>query len=347
MIDACDATVAYRTNPHLDQRRVGVEAAALLARTLRGEIKPTQAAAFPAVAVSIACQMTSEPPAKRLIDLADEQLSRAGMLSNSVSLGFPYADVEEMGTSFIAVTDGNPDLARRAADEMGAFLVAHRDEFVVALPTPEEAIDLALKSESPVCLLDVGDNVGGGSSADGTVLAAELARRGTNVAPSFVCLYDPEAARRCADLGVGARVELSVGGKTDSLHGAPLTLNAQVKSIHNGRFREAEPRHGGKVEYDMGLSVVVQTPAGLTLLLTSLRTPPFSLGQITSCGLDPSAFRIIVAKGVNAPVAAYASACRTFIRVNTPGVTCADPTLMRYNHRRRPLFPFEDPEARG
>ena len=45
MVSACDALVAYRSNPHLDQRDRGLEAARLMVRTLRGEIRPVQAAA--------------------------------------------------------------------------------------------------------------------------------------------------------------------------------------------------------------------------------------------------------------------------------------------------------------
>ena len=86
---------------------------------------------------------------------------------------------------------------------------------------------------------------------------------------------------------------------------------------------------------------MVRTDRGLTAILTSLRMPPFSLGQITSCGLDPEKFQVLVAKGVIAPVAAYAPICRALIRVNTPGVTTADMAALSYSHRRRPLFPFE------
>ena len=57
-------------------------------------------------------------------------------------------------------------------------------------------------------------------------------------------------------------------------------------------------------------------------------------------------FRVLVAKGVHAPVAAYREVCKTFIRVNTPGVTCADMTRQIYHHRRRPLFPFEEIPAK-
>jgi microcystin degradation protein MlrC len=58
--------------------------------------------------------------------------------------------------------------------------------------------------------------------------------------------------------------------------------------------------------------------------------------------LDPAQFQVLVAKGVIAPVAAYAPICRELIRVNTPGVTTADMAALPYTHRRRPLFPFEE-----
>jgi len=80
---------------------------------------------------------------------------------------------------------------------------------------------------------------------------------------------------------------------------------------------------------------------GLTLLVTSRRVPPFSLRQLTSCGLDPARFQILVAKGVHAPMAAYATVCRNSLRVNTPGCTSADLNELPFHHVRRPLFPLD------
>ncbi len=91
----------------------------------------------------------------------------------------------------------------------------------------------------------------------------------------------------------------------------------------------------------MGKTAVVSTEEGSEIMLTSLRVMPFSLQQLISQGVEPSSFDAIVAKGVNAPIAAYAPVCPTVIQVNTPGVTQADMTLFKFKHRRKPLFPFE------
>ena len=117
-----------------------------------------------------------------------------------------------------------------------------------------------------------------------------------------------------------------------------------VRNLHDGRFMEPKPRHGGITNYDMGRTAVVETAgvaAPLTLMLTSRRIMPTSLHQLTHCNLDPTTFDVIVAKGVHAPVAAYESVCRTIIRVNTPGPTTADMRQLTFKNRRRPVFPFE------
>lgn len=340
MVSACDATISYRTNPHLDQKQRGLEAASLMNRTLRGEVRPVQAAAFPAVAIGIERQDTSSPPCLPLYQRANAWLKEPGVLSDSIVLGFPYADVPEMGSAFIAVTDGDPDLARRIADDLAGYLVAHRDEFVGEFVSIPDAVDAALAGEGPVCLLDMGDNVGGGSAADGTLIAHELLGRGG--AAAFLCLYDPESVEQAVAAGTGARLTLSMGGKTDDRHGPPIRAEVRVRGIHEGSFTESAVRHGGKTSFNMGLTAVVATDSGLTVSLTSLRTVPVSLGMMTSIGLDPAAFQVLIAKGVHAPTAAYAPVSKRLIRVDTPGATTADMRRFDYRYRRRPLYPFED-----
>ncbi|MDX1928509.1 MAG: M81 family metallopeptidase [Pirellulaceae bacterium] len=341
MVQACNALVAYRTNPHLDQRARGIEAASLMVRTVRGEVRPTMAATFPPLVINIERQCTSEPHWQPHYQFADEQLSQPNVLSNSILLGFPYADVAEMGAATIVVTDNDAALAQRLADELADRLWQHRADFVAQLTSIEAALQICeADSQSRYCLLDMGDNVGGGSAADGTTLAAALLSR--RLVKSFVCLYDPESVAACSASGIGIQLSLTVGGKVDDHHGSPLAIVARVVSLHTGCFREDAPRHGGIVEFDQGATAVVETlDRSLTIMLTSRRMVPFSLQQIKSCQLDPLQFRILVAKGVNAPLAAYREVCDKFLRVNTLGSTSADLNQLDFLHRRRPLYPFE------
>ncbi len=339
MIRSTDALIAYRTNPHLDQRERGREAARLMARMLRGEVHPTQAAAFPPLAINIERQYSAAAPCQECYDALDDIMADNRVLSNSLLLGFPYADIREMGTSVLMITNDNPDLARKLADEFAEYLVLRRSVFVGHLIEVDAAVEQAAKLPSPVCLLDMGDNVGGGSPGDGTLLLQAICRQG--VSKAFVCLCDPASVEAARKAGIGARLSLDLGGKTDRMHGDPLPAMVRVRGIYDGRYSESQPRHGGRTHFDMGPTVVVQLDTGPTVMLTSRRALPFSLEQLTRCGIDPRAFQIIVAKGVHAPVAAYAPVCPTLLRVNTPGVTTADMTRLTYQHRRKPLFPFE------
>ena len=339
MVDACDAIIAYRSNPHLDQLQRGREAALLMAATLRGEVQPTMAASLPPMAINIERQFSEQPPCKPLYDLANQQLENENVLSNSIMLGFPYSDVQEMGSAIIVVTNNDPGLAAERAIELGTYLWQHRQEFVGQLAEIDEVLSEASDKPGPICLLDMGDNVGGGSPADGTHLLHALHRHGlTN---SFVCLYDPGGVEQAAQAKDGETIELSVGGHTDEQHGKPFKSEFTVLGMYDGKFTEPEPRHGGNTDCDQGLTAVLRSTDGLTIMLTSRRMPPFSLRQLTSCEIDPSQFHILVAKGVNAPVAAYREVCDTLIRVNTPGSTTADMLLLDYQHRRQPMFPFE------
>jgi microcystin degradation protein MlrC len=340
MVIATDALTAYRTNPHIDQEQRGLEAAELMVRTLRGQVSPVQAACFPPMLINIERQCTSEPPLDRLVAAFEEVRGHAGVLSASLMLGFPYSDVDEMGASALVVTDGNLPLAQSLADQLGDAIWSGREGLAGSFISVEQAVTQARDLPGPICMLDMGDNVGGGSPANGTWLAHELCRQ--QLGPSFICLYDPDAVTQAEAAGVGSRVRLAVGGQTDDLHGTPFETEFMVKFVGDGRFTEDQVRHGGITEFNQGRTAIVETGDGLlTVMLTTRRTPPFSLRQLTAFGLDPLAFRVLVAKGVNAPLAAYQPVCPTILRVNTRGVTMADVTQLPYHHRRRPMYPFE------
>lgn len=340
MIEAVDAAITYRENPHLDQRERGLEAAKLMARTLRKEIKPVCAGAYPPVSINIERQLTWAEPMLTVQAELDKIRAIPGVLSASVALGFPYADVAEMGSAFIVVTDNDPILAREQAVTLAGWLVQNRELFRGQLISPEQALEQVEHSPKPVGLLDMGDNMGGGSPGDSTVLAHLCESSGRH--RSLVCLTDPESVVQAMQAGIGARLTLRMGGKLPMTPADPIEAEVTVLSFHEGLYTETKARHGGKTGGNMGPTVVVRTDLGLTAVLTTHRTLPFSAQPIISCGLNPRDFDIVIIKGVHAPVAAYAEDCPTLIRVNTPGVTTADMEALTFHHRRHPLFPCEE-----
>ena len=343
MVRACDFLTAYRSNPHLDQRDRGIEAARIMINTLCGDgagkrHDPVMRGSFPPLAIPIDRQDTAAPWLKEVYDLAEQLRGEPSIISTSILLGFPYADVAEMGAATLAVADGDAEAAQAAADALASALLERRDQYRSQLIDVEAALDQAASMEAPVCLLDMGDNVGGGSPADSTFLLDALLKRDCK---SFVCLCDPDSVEAAARAGVGATLTMPLGGKSDDLHGPTVTTACRVISLHEGRFEESQPRHGGMAKFDQGKTAIVESQH-VTIMLTSRRMVPFSLQQLYSCQLDPESFDVLVAKGVHAPLAAYREACPSIIRVNTGGSTTADMSKLEYHCRRQPLFPLED-----
>lgn len=340
MIAGSTATIIYRSNPHLDQQARGREAALLMGRVLAGEVQPVQALETPPMLVEIACQHTSAPPALGLYDDLREVLGWPGILSASVAMGFYYADVAEMGIGFVAVADGDAGLAAKAARWMAQRAWDRREEFLGNIPEPADAVRAAARStHTPVVLMDVGDNTGGGSPADSTILFAEILRQG--VRNALVVLYDPGAVQACLEAGVRSAIEIEVGGKTDQRHGTPVRIKGRVRTLSDGCFVETQPRHGGWGASDQGITAVVETAEEHTVVLTSRRMPPLSLEQVLSLGIHPERKALVIAKGVVAPRAAYEPIAGEIVLVDTPGVTGNSPRRFAYERRRRPLFPLE------
>jgi microcystin degradation protein MlrC len=340
MAENADALVGYQTYPHIDQRECGLAAAELMVRTVRGEIRPVIALAKPPMILNLLGQDTNREPMRSLMKRAREAERRPGLLSVSLMAGFPYADVPEMGPAVIAVADADRPAAQAIADELAGRMWEARHDLFVACPAPEEAVRLALQSEQrPVVLVDLGDNVGGGSAGDGTVLLSELLRQGASGAVVVLC--DPDASEAAFDAGPGGRFEAMVGGRIDRLHGDPLPVRGMVRSLHDGAWVEDQPRHGGRRLNDQGPTAVVEIEGPNLLVLNSLRTPPFSLGQLTSLGINPAQQSILVVKAAVAHKAAYGPIAGRFIEVDTPGLTAIDPARFAFRRIRRPMFPID------
>jgi microcystin degradation protein MlrC len=338
-----NALVAYRTYPHVDQRARGFKAAEIAYWTATGKVRPTQALRKPPMLVPILAQETDREPFKGMMDsLADLDHTR-GILDASVMGGFAYADVAAIGPTCIVVTDNDPALAAETADHLADRLWSLRRELTTMPPSPAEAVKQVLAGKkTPVILVDIGDNVGGGSAADSTVLIQEWVRqKGTG---AIVALYDPSAVQECTRAGVGGNVSLKVGGKVDH-NAAPLPIQGKLQTLHDGRYVEPMPRHGGIRQNDQGPTAVVETTEGNTIVLNSLRHPPFSLGQLTSLGLRPETARAIIVKSAVAYKAAYEPIAGSIIEVDTPGLTAVNPTHFNYRHIRRPILPL-DPESK-
>ncbi len=336
MVAVADVIVGYDTYPHIDQVERGLEAAELLVRTIRGEIKPVMALEKPAMITIPHKQLTDAYPMKELLAMAHE--AEQEMIAVTVSGGFAYSDVPEIGPSVLVVSDNQPETARMHAKEIAERMWELRAEFAPQLPAVREAVKRAIESKNwPVILADVGDNIGAGTPGDSTFVLRELLEQGADGA--VVIIADPESVSQAIAAGKGQMVHLSVGGKCDALHGEPVPVEGRVNLISDGVFRNRGHMRDGIVE-NMGRTVVVET-SGVKLVLTEIKMPPWNLEQLRSVGISPEHQKIIALKSAVAFRAAYEPIAGEIIEVNSPGLSTVDLKQFDYKHIRRPLYPLD------
>lgn len=338
MVDSTNGLFAYKTNPHVDQRETGKEAGKMMAAILRGTFKPVQFLFNPPIVVSIEKQNTGSDPLKSLYADVEHLSKEKNLLSISILLGFPYADVREMGTSFLVISNNDSGSAFQVGRAAIQSILKRTDQFKPTFEDVGDMVSKIEKSNKPILMLDMGDNIGGGAPGNSIFLLKALERE--KKCRFFICLYGPDLVRQSEEYSEGETFDLVIPDLPFQPEG--YCCRVTLLKRRDGRFTETDPRHGGQVHFDMGKIAIVSTDGSGVIMVSTLRVPPFSLRQLTDFDIDIKAFDVIVAKGVNAPLAAYAQVCPTILQVNTPGVTQADLSRFVYKNRRRPLFPFEE-----
>ena len=332
--------IGYDTYPHVDMAERGREAADALALMLRDQSRPFSAFRKLPLLTAPQMQATGEPP---MVDIMAELHAierQDAILNGSIAMGFPYADVPDLGAS-VLVYATEKEAADRAADDLARKIWQARDQFHPDLMAVDQAVQTAMAAnETPVVLAEAADNVGGGSAGDGTVVLDALLKHGAKGA--VIVIADPEAVNTAEAIGVDGAFDGLVGGKVDQLHGAPTRVRGRVQLLTDGRYRHTGSYMTG-YETSMGRTAVIEA-SGVTIVLTSLRTMPFDAGQLLSVNIEPADMRIIVAKSAIGWRAAYGSIAKQAITVDSPGIATSNLARLPFKKRPSPLYPL-DPDA--
>ena len=326
MVAHADLLISFKEYPHTDILPRALELVDLCEAMVQGRIHP--------VAAVVDCETlvvmhTTRQPARGYVDRLQGMEGQGGLLSISVSHGFPWGDVAEMGTKLLVYADRDAALAQRTARALADELIALRPQLGVPLPGVDVALDEALAAPPGLAIVaDGSDNPGGGAAGDSTYFLRRLLERG--IAPAALGpLWDPGAVRICFDAGVGATLPLRLGGKTSPLSGDPVDAVCTVLALQ----REMSMSGLAGAPMPLGDCALVQT-GGLQIVLITLRNQAMGTDLFSGLGCELAAQRVVVLKSSQHFHAAFAPLASRVVYSGAPGSVTADLKSLPYRKAR-------------
>lgn len=278
LVELVDLITCYRTAPHEDERESRERAARnLVARIDRGG-RPLKA--WVPVPVLMPGERTSTrvDPAKGIYAQVPEVEALDGVLDAAVWVGYVWADEPRCRAAVVVTGDDEEVLTRQAARLAEAYWRARAD-FDLAAPsgTLSDCLAVALAGDArPFYLSDSGDNPTAGGAGDAsyalTVLLADANLAASGASVVHAAIADPVAARAAAAAGVGAAVDVLVGGRVDTTSAPPARVRGLVTAVVPD-----DPRGG---------IVAVLRAGHVSVVVTERRRPFHEEADFTMLGLD-------------------------------------------------------------
>ncbi len=338
LVDSVDAIAAFKTAPHIDHRDTGQRAARMLVRRLQRVAELSMAMVKIPLVTPASTHLHHLPgPFKRLMD-ASIALESDPVLAATLFAVQPWLDVEEFGFAAVVVTDGDTELAEKVANALATRAWNEREAFFATeLVPPREAIARALAlPQGPAVLSEVADGNGAGAPGDATAVIAALLEVGP---PQTVLatLHDAEAAQAAFDAGVGATVDLMVGGKLDNVYNHPIRLTGEVVFAGPAAFRFGGGGYTG-LPMDMGLTAVIRHE-GLHLVITSNSCFSIDPNIYLAVGLEPADAQIVIVKSAGQFRSGYTDMAAEIILLDSPGMSSDRLDIYSFTRVPRPLYP--------
>lgn len=348
MAELATVIAGYQTYPHVDMFETGLRAGRAVFAQLAGRARPAQAWGQRPMLPHVMRQGSDDSP-NRELQARCRELEMQGALSASVFVGFPNADVSQAGLSAVVVTDGDPERARSWCDELLDLAWDAREAFVYrpeALATSmqrAQQLRAGLRADAgPVVLLDHSDNCASGGTMDTmTVLAGILDAGLEDVAAFAIC--DPGAVQLMMNAGIGAELQLSLGGKLDmpsiGIKGQPLDVRGRVRLICDGRYRNRGPMARGELNH-MGPTAVLDT-GKVEIVIISRHVEPHDLAAFQAVGIDPASKRYLMLKSRVHWRAGLRGLAGAVVECAGTGVCTSDYAALPFKNVRRPMYPLE------
>ena len=323
ILSLADGVVAYRTYPHIDMADTGRRAGELLLALMRAGRAAHLVARRVPFLIPVNSMSTMMQPARGVYDLLEEL--EPGVLSLSFAPGFPAADFAECGP--VVWGYGFDEAATaQAVEALFSRVCTPEAQWAVRFDEPDAAVLHAMRiaqaASKPVIIADTQDNPGVGGDSNTTGMLRALLRHGAQgAAIGLIC--DPAAAAAAHRAGVGARIDIALGGCPQVPGDEPLCASFEVEALSDGKFVYGGPMMNGKAS-DLGLMAQLRI-GGVRVAVSSAKAQLLDRNMYRTVGIEPADMKILVNKSSVHFRADFAPIAQEILVARAPGPFIADP----------------------
>ncbi len=280
--------------PHYDYYLQGERMARALIRCARGDYKPTTATRKPPMITPSVLQWTGQSPWMDMVQRALVWEARLPDVYVSFYYGFAFMDSAEAGMTFQVMTNGDPELANKIADDMALTAWRRREEFyatkVLSMKEGVAKAKEAMKAgKTPIVLADHSDR----SGAATWLLREVIDQKLSNTLIATVADKETIEALRKKGVKVGDKFDMLVGGKLDVSAGEPVRIVGTVNTVSGG----SGGRRDGRVSAAASqLWVSVKFGDGNVLVISPYLHQNTEPDAFLDIGINPDSFKAIAIK---------------------------------------------------
>ena len=337
MLKSCDLIVSFKEYSHIDASPRAEELFNMAADKVEGRTRPVMAMFDCRMIGLYPTNPGGEGPMREFVDaMIAAPDNEPGLLHLTLTHGFPWGDVPEVGTRLISIVDGDSVKAAKIAEKWGRRFWDLRELTKIQAPNLLDGLTKATElNGAPIVLADMADNAGGGAPSDSTFVLQEVLNRGLS-GVAIAIFYDPSVVRMCTDAGINATLQVRLGGKHGPASGDPVDLEVTVR----GHAKDLTQTFGGG-EMRMGEAVWLETN-GIDLIVNDIRTQCFSPDAFERLGCKLADRKIVVVKSQNHFYAGFAPIAKGIVYCATPGTLTPDATTVPYKNRKGLWWPKDD-----
>jgi microcystin degradation protein MlrC len=152
-------------------------------------------------------------------------------------------------------------------------------------------------------------------------------------------IVDSEVAEQAHAIGVGGRYQGPVGGKSATIQGPPVIMDAEVMALSDGDFVYDGPMYAG-LTGNMGRSAWLKQ-GGVSVVVVTAHEQPLGPAFAKTLGIDCKSMKYIAVKSAAHFRASFEKFAGLILSVDASAIHTQDFKQLKFQNRKRDVFPVE------